>query len=33
MSELAKESPTAFDPKSVMFVVGKSEEMKKTMNG
>ena len=32
MSLLANDKPTAFEPKSVIFVVGKSEEIKKTMN-
>jgi hypothetical protein len=32
MSELAKDNPTAFDPNKVIFVVGKREDIKKTMN-
>lgn len=32
MSELAKDNPTAFDPKSEMFVVGSKEDTKNTMN-
>lgn len=32
ISLLANDKPTAFDPNNVMLVVGKSEEMKKTMN-
>jgi len=32
MSELANDNPTAFDPNRVMFVVGKREDIKNTMN-
>lgn len=32
ISELAKESPTAFEPKRVILVVGNKDEMKNAMN-
>ncbi len=32
ISELAKDNPTAFEPNKVMLVVGKSEEIKNTIN-
>lgn len=32
ISELAKDNPTALEPKRVMFVVGNKDDMKKTIN-
>ncbi len=32
ISELANDNPTAYDPKSVILVVGSRDEMKKAIN-